>query len=218
MDQYAIIGFPLQHSFSPFIHNTAFKHLKIKAFYQKIEIDPDVFEKEIEKIKRGPIKGFNVTIPFKEKILPHIDVLEKEAQIIGAVNTIKKVGNQWYGFNTDWIGFLKPLKKVPVPIHHSLLLGAGGAARAVLFALLQLPEMQKITIVNRTRQKAEQLQHHFSRFSPIKIQAIGLSDLKGFKEKVDLLVNTTSVGMAGQQTGLLVHPEQLRNKKGRVYG
>ena len=89
MKNYGIIGYPLEHSFSPIIHNIAFKHYNMLAEYGKIEIENNLFNKKINEIKKGNWSGFNVTIPYKQQIIPHLDELDRICERIGAVNTIK---------------------------------------------------------------------------------------------------------------------------------
>ena len=215
--RYAIIGFPLKHSFSPFIHNRAFNDLKINAQYEKIEILPEQFEQEMVRLKHANIAGFNVTIPFKERILPYVDYLSPDAGEIGAVNTVKRVDGQWQGFNTDWIGFLKPLEAQANEIESCLMLGAGGAARGVLYALLQLTGLQTILIANRTPQRAKELMRGFTAVNKVNIEVIDLERLKTLQKQFDLIVNTTSVGMLGHEAGPLVDPLKIAHSQTLVY-
>ncbi len=216
MRRYAIIGFPLTHSFSPFIHNRAFADLKLPAHYEKIEIEPAAFERQIKQLKLSEVAGFNVTIPFKERILPFIETLSPEAQKIGAVNTVKKVGEQWHGFNTDWQGFLKPLEKVSKDIEHCLVIGAGGAARAVLFALTQLPNLRRVLVANRTVKRAQQLVKEMLNDS-LQTTVIPIEALSHLQEKFDLIVNTTPVGMSGHAHGILPEAANLATSRAVVY-
>lgn len=215
--RFAIIGFPLKHSFSPFIHNRAFHDLKLNARYEKIEITPQNFEKDILSLKKSSLAGFNVTIPFKEKILPFVDSLSAEAQKIGAVNTIKAVEGRWHGFNTDWLGFLKPIEQEAEHIKSCLLLGAGGAARGVLFALLQFPAIQTILIANRTKQRANDLKKSFGFNRSTQISTISLKELEALAKPFDLIVNTTSVGMTDHQADPLINPEHFAHSNTIVY-
>ncbi|WP_457565252.1 shikimate dehydrogenase [Caldithrix abyssi] len=217
MQRFAIIGHPLKHSFSPLIHNRAFADLNMDAHYEKIEIAPEEFEREVERLKNSDIVGFNITIPYKERIIPFVDQLSAEAVKIGALNTVKKVGDQWHGFNTDWIGFLRPLEKFSSSIKRCLLLGAGGAARGVFFALLRLPELQHIVISNRTRRRAEELVNQFRPFGQKTIYVSGFEYLLNMNERFDLIVNTTSVGMSGHNQTILLEPERVAHSKTVVY-
>ncbi len=137
MKKFAIIGYPLQHSFSPKLHNKAFKYLNMEAKYSKIEIKPEEFQNKLLKIKKMDYNGFNVTVPFKEKILLYLDQIEPLAQKIKAVNTIKIVDSKWLGYNTDSYGFFKPLESFTEEINNILIIGAGGASRAACFTLAE---------------------------------------------------------------------------------
>ncbi len=212
--RFAIIGFPLGHSLSPLIHNTAFKHLGLSAQYLKLEIDPHDFESTIEQLKNVNWQGFNVTIPFKEKIFPLLSKTDQDASQIGAVNTIHCTSNGWIGYNTDWLGFLKPLEQRNVFPETCLILGAGGAARAVVFGLLKLPSVQKLVIANRTIEKAEKIKNDFNGQL---IQTISLSQLDSLNSAFDLIVNTTSVGMKGRKAQTIVDLEKVTHQNSTVY-
>ncbi len=210
----AIIGFPLGHSLSPLIHNTAFEFLGIPARYVKLEIKPHRFDSTIEKLKAEDWLGFNVTIPFKEKILPLLSKTDQNASQIGAVNTIHCNSNLWIGYNTDWLGFLKPLEQRNVFPENCLILGAGGAARAVVFGLLKLPSTQKLVIANRTMEKAEKIKNDFNEKL---IQTISLARLDSLNSSFDLIVNTTSVGMKGREVRPLVDLKKVTHQNSTVY-
>ena len=193
MDKYGIIGYPLGHSFSPKIHNPAFKYLNIDAKYEIYPIEPISFETKIGELKAGDYCGFNVTVPFKQKIIPFIDVIDPQAQKVNAVNTIKKVAGKWHGSNTDLYGFLLPIQDDLKSIKNVLVLGAGGAANAVCFALLDSASIEYMTIANRTIENAEILKNRLSHYYKLPLKAIQL-DIK-VVDKYDLIVNTTSLGM-----------------------
>ena len=101
MKQYGVIGYPLKHSLSPLIHNYAIQKLNLDASYQKIEIQPEQFKRSIAELKKSEISGFNVTIPFKEWIIPFADDIDADAAALGAVNTIIVNGGRWQACNTD---------------------------------------------------------------------------------------------------------------------
>lgn len=193
MDKYGIIGYPLGHTFSPQIHNPAFKALAIDAIYDVYPIHPDDFDKRIAELKAGSVKGLNVTIPYKQRIIPFLDEIDPLAQKVNAVNTIKKQGTRWYGYNTDLYGFLLPLKNDLERIKSVLVIGAGGAANAVCFALLDAAPLEKMTIANRTTSNAEGLQKRLVLYYNLPVKTIPLQNT--IIEKYDLIVNTTSVGM-----------------------
>ena len=158
MDKYGIIGFPLGHTFSPQIHNPAFKTLNIDAIYEKLPINPDSFNNDILKLKTGNYNGFNVTVPFKQRIIPFIDQIDPLAQKINAVNTILKKDGTWLGFNTDIYGFGEPITKYLPSIKSALVVGAGGTSRAVCFFLME-NNLKTLTIINRNIEKAQNLKN-----------------------------------------------------------
>ncbi len=195
MENYGIIGYPLSHSLSPQIHNLAFQTLNIDARYEKIEIKPEHFDNIISQLKSEGWKGFNVTVPFKEKIIPYLDEIEPVTGRIGAVNTVKISGNKWTGYNTDYIGFIRPIEKDLKRIDCALIIGAGGASRAVIYGLLEKTNIKCLYIANRTESRARQLLKSLSYSDEIKIKIIDLAEINSIEQPVDLLVNTTNVGM-----------------------
>jgi len=217
--RFAIIGFPLQHSVSPRLHNRAFKDYGMKATYEKMPIPPEEFEARILQLKREDWGGFNVTIPFKERIIPLLDGVEKTARAIGAVNTIKCDRGRWLGFNTDWLGFLRPIEWKLDDFKHCLILGAGGAARAVAFALIRLKNVKSLIIANRTMHRAELLVNDLQRFgSTASISAAHLNSLMPFsQQKFDLIVNSTSVGMNDPLATPVIDPKPLAHSKTLIY-
>lgn len=196
MKKYVLIGYPLEHSYSPQIHAIAYKLYNIVASYTLYEINPDNFEKEINHLKKENIDGFNITIPFKSKIIPFIDHLDKHAEIVGAVNTVKVVNGKWFGFNTDITGFIAPLKGQIDRFKNCLVLGSGGAARAVIFSILKYINPQNITIAARNLNKIEQLKNDFEKkINSANFNIINLNRVTEVLSSMDLLVNTTSLGM-----------------------
>lgn len=193
MDKYGIIGFPLSHSFSPHIHNLAFNNLSINANYEILSIKPNVFESEIKKLKKSDYRGFNITIPYKQKIIPFIDEIDPLAKKVNAVNTILKKDNKWFGYNTDIYGFLKPLEKSITSIKSVLVIGAGGAASAVCFSLLRYRNISLLSILNRSVEKAQRLAYQLKKEYDLNINAGSLE--VGSDLIFDLIINTTNVGM-----------------------
>ncbi len=218
LSRYAILGYPLEHSVSPLLHNRAFKDYGMRAVYQKLAVPPQEFEREIAKIKKEDWQGFNVTIPYKERIIPFLDWIDETARAIGAVNTIKCEAGRWLGFNTDWLGFLRPLAGDLARIKRCLVLGAGGAARAVTFGLIVKGEVSSLTVANRSLQRAQQLIGDLKAHTSLPLQAIGLQEVASFKEPpFDLIVNTTSVGMNDDQDRLICDPRPLAHAQTIVY-
>ncbi|RJP59951.1 MAG: shikimate dehydrogenase [Deltaproteobacteria bacterium] len=202
-----ILGHPIHHSLSPLMHNTVFKHLGLNYVYLPFDVKPEDLKCAINAIRCMNIVGVNLTIPHKEKVIAHLDRIDTEAELIGAVNTIENIDSELVGFNTDGQGFLESLKNDLgfSPKGKSILIvGAGGAARGILVSLA-LGGAPKISVTNRTYNRAEKLIEEFSdRFPSVKFSALPLDNntLKNCLGDTDLLINTTSVGMNGDSLRL----------------
>jgi len=160
----ALLGNPIGHTLSPFIHNMAFSQVGIEACYVPIEVNPGYFSEVLTGLCfMENLLGFNITVPFKERAIKEMDKLSQDAQEIGAVNTVKRGENKLIGYNTDWIGFLKAIEeqwdKTPKG-KKALIFGAGGATRAVIYALLKR-EAQEVCVIGRDYTKLERLNQHF---------------------------------------------------------
>ncbi len=197
MRKYGVIGYPLGHTFSPQIHNPAFKALGIEATYEVYQIQPDKFNETVTGLKAGQCSGFNVTVPYKQKVIPFIDEIDPVAQRVNAVNTIKKADGKWYGYNTDLFGFLFPIENYLKNIKSVLIIGAGGAANAVCFALLDSANIKHMTIANRTIENANALKNSLDKTYNTEIETTSLEHESD--KKYELVVNTTSVGMGQTQ-------------------
>ena len=195
--RYGIIGFPLKHTLSPLMHNGLFEGNGINAFYFPFEILPEKFEKTVPFLKIL-FSGFNVTVPYKESIIPFLDgICEKSIQI-GAVNTVFFREGKWLGTNTDWIGFAENVELdygITFKDKTVLILGAGGSSRACMYAALW-KGAKKIIICNRTLSKAEEMIRNISSY--VNVSAIGMDNnkLKQAGEEADILINTTSIGLS----------------------
>ncbi len=186
MDVYGIIGWPVAHSLSPAMHNTAFKALGHQAVYGLFPVEPKALEKAVAGLRALGIKGASVTVPHKEAVLPLLDQVDPVALEIGAVNTIVYQEGRLKGFNTDWQGALRAVEEVIAPAGKEVvILGAGGAARAVVYALKQAGA--RVVIYNRTLAKAQTLARDFG------VEAQSVDDLP--QAHGDILINTTSVGL-----------------------
>ena len=204
---YGIIGDPVLHSPSPAVHNTAFQVLGIPAVFLAWQISPDMLPAAIQAVRTLKISGVAVTLPHKEKIIPLLDLLSPEAQHMGAVNTLYWEDNKLVGHNYDAMGFMQPLQSRP-PTPTALILGAGGAARAVLGGLLSLPCIERIIVSAR---RPEQAQALISSTWPAEIderpgqdinQACKLPAVETVDwtrrndTRADLVVNTTPIGIS----------------------
>lgn len=181
MKQFAVIGNPIVHSLSPGMHRANFLAQGIQASYELKQVLD--LEQEMNDLKQ--LDGFNVTLPYKQKIIPFLDDVDPMALAIGAVNTVKNVKGQLIGYNTDVDGFYESFQSLNVERESSILiLGAGGAARAVYFALTK-NGYENITIANRTLDKAKDICDN----------SISLVQAGEQLERYECLINTTSVGL-----------------------
>lgn len=193
-----LIGYPLGHSASPWIHETFLSRIGINGSYMKFEIKPGAtFKEDVEKIKKSGITGFNITVPHKETIIPLLDELSEEAKEMGAVNTVAYLNGKWTGYNTDGSGYLRALETAYPEIKQNkelniLLLGAGGAARGIYFALLK-NGYSIIDIANRTVTGAESIRNSNKNIKTTKVKT--LIEAEQDVSEYDLIIQTSSVGM-----------------------
>lgn len=199
-----IIGKNIENSLSPLIHNQIILKYSLNFCYLPFPVGETKLSKAIQGIKALNIKGVNITFPYKEKVIEFLDELEESAQRIGAVNTIVNNKGILTGYNTDVIGFKKSLqedRKFAIKKKKkAVIFGAGGAARGVIYALLE-EGIEEICIFNRTLERAKKIKRNLSSFFPrisINVFSLEEEDLKDKIKKAHLLVNTTSLGMAPQ--------------------
>lgn len=196
--QFGLIGYPIKHSLSPWIHESFLKDNQLTGTYSIIEINPmDSFATEIEKLKASNLNGFNVTVPYKEKIIDYLDEIDDQAKHIGAVNTVMCKDGKWIGYNTDGIGYVRSLESKYPEISKSkdlniLLLGAGGAAKGIYYGLVDAG-YRNISIANRTIEKAEAIIKQDTAGTNNQLLTIdqAAEDITTF----DVIIQTTSVGM-----------------------
>jgi shikimate dehydrogenase len=198
---YCIIGDPIEHSLSPAMHNAAFNFLKLRSTYIAYRVAYSELAASICSLKEVRLAGFNVTIPHKTRILKYIDVLDMVASKAGAVNTVQNVDGVLYGYNTDVGGFLRPLAKRGINLNglNVLLLGAGGAARAVVVALSSKTENLKISIANRNRDRAKELAKIGNRLGA-NCESFSLQDVQLLSYRADMIVNTLPLGMYNEKS------------------
>ena len=199
---YGIIGYPVEHSFSPRMHNAAFSALKMDARYLAFPVKPEQVQQALEGIRVLNISGINVTVPHKSSVIPYLDEVTPLAQKLGAVNTILNVDGRLSGTNTDISGFVRSLGalKFSPQDKNVAVLGAGGSARAVLAGLADAGA-SRILIHNRTAGHAESLVTEFSHnFPETQLTAVSLQTVQD--SNLDLLVNTTTVGMESDESPL----------------
>lgn len=207
---YGVLGFPVRHSFSPAMHNAAFRELHIDAEYRYFEKSPEEVGSFLSTLVKEDIFGLNVTVPHKERVMPFLSGVSPEARLIGAANTISVIGERLEGFNTDGAGFLRHLKedlKFDPKGKTVALIGAGGAARAISVYLAKA-KAARITLFDIDTAKKEsllgQLKDNFKDTvfsSADSIEGLGIA-------RSDLLVNATPVGMK-EEDPCLVRQELL---------
>lgn len=212
-----LLAHPAGHSLSPAMHNAAFDSLGIEAEYLALDVPPGGIEAAVRDLRRPGVMGANVTIPHKQTVLPFLDELSSSARVIGAVNTIVLRRGRLEGHNTDVEGFVRALSEAGIRIDgaRALILGAGGSARSVVYALLG-SGVGSLQVHNRTRERSEELAAHFAVLGPIEVLSAG--ELAGALESCNLLVNCTSVGMAqvGVADDLSPLPSGLLPRRGAV--
>ena len=194
-----LLGEHIENSLSPFIHESFIRYYSLKYHYLAFQIEPKDLKSAIIGARALGIQGLNVTIPFKEEVIKYIDYIEPAAERIGAINTIIKKGEKLLGYNTDQIGFKLPLEKnmnLKLSNKKAVVLGAGGAARAVVFSLAE-GGCSKISIFNRNKNRALNLKNCFQKYFPnckIEIYYFQVNDLQKEINKANLLINTTPLG------------------------
>lgn len=200
---FGILGDPVAHSLSPVMHNAAFRALGLNAVY--VPLRPLDLATGVVGLRSLGFVGVSVTVPFKVAVIPLLDTIDPVAQSIGAVNTLHwqqtaEGSVQCHGCNTDWLGANQALAEILEPTGRSvLLIGAGGAARAIGFGLRQVGA--RILLTNRTEAKGQAL--------AAELGATFIPAAKLAEVRADALINTTSVGMQPQATAIPIEPELL---------
>ncbi len=194
-----LLGEHIEHSLSPFIHQCFINYYALKYIYLPFSITSRELNDVLKAIKILKMRGVNVTIPFKEQALPFMDKIDLSVAQIGALNTIVREDDKLCAYNTDWIGFQKTLQE-KINFHFSdkkaIILGAGGSARAVLYALL-INGCSKISIFNRSYEHAQKIMKDFQNLYPhCQLNIFNYTDGNLQKEidSSDLLINTTPLG------------------------
>ena len=211
---YAVIGDPIDHSLSPTIHNAAYRELELECTYIAYRVLQGDLATGIESLKKIKIAGFNITIPHKIEMMRYLDNVDITCEKIGAVNTVLNDDGILRGFNTDMDGFLEPIKRKEIPIKDSkiLLLGAGGASRAIV-AGFQKEGARDITIVNRTKENGEKLAE-FSKQIGLNSRSIYIEEINVLDSKFDFIVNASSLGLNGEEN---IIPNKLMDEQTTVY-
>lgn len=211
---YGLLGKTLSHSISPSLHNNGFRDLDLNAIYLMLEVKDQDLGEYIQSLKNLGFAGWNVTIPYKEEIIPYLSGFSSLARDAEAVNTVLNRRGRLTGYNTDVIGFQRQIEEAGFPVKgkRAVVIGAGGAAKAVIASLIQLG-LSQITIVNRTFEKAENLAETFKEKDE-KIEFIAKAleedEYKKVVKNSELIVNTTPIGMYSHEGDkLVINPEYL---------
>ena len=216
--QLGILGYPLAHSISPAFQQAALDHLGIDARYDSWPTAPQDLPRRVEQLRNGDVLGANVTIPHKESIIPLLDELDEVANAIGGVNTILNQGGRLKGFNTDAPGFMRGLCEdgaFETRGTRVVVIGAGGAARAVAYSLAGAG-VSFLAIVNRTPERARSLARDLRTvFKDVSLETWGRLERD---TRYDLLVNCTSIGTRHSETeGMLPIADDLIRAGALVY-
>ena len=212
----AVVANPIKHSISPFIHNSAFEATNTNGVYLAWEVDAAELAETVANIRRCQMYGINLSMPYKEQVIPYLDQLSEEACLIGAVNTVVNREGTLIGYNTDGKGFFKSLPSFKISRKRLVLLGAGGAAKAILAQAIldgvsQISVFVRSSSIEKTRPYLEKIQNA----TGFRVDLFALEDVQDFQDsitKADLLVNATSVGMDGSSQPIptsIVLPEKL---------
>ncbi|MBY6035405.1 shikimate dehydrogenase [Fictibacillus nanhaiensis] len=189
-----VIGDPIEHSLSPIMQNEAFKQLNIKGQYEKKRVTPEQLGPFVSSLRESEYAGFNVTIPHKVTIMQYLDDIDEEAKEIGAVNTVVNQDGKLIGYNTDGKGFLLGLKeKLTKSLDelNVLIIGAGGAARSIAYALLK-ENPKHLSIANRSEERLSLLVNDLN---GKEVEGISLANAESKLALFDVLINTTNAGM-----------------------
>ena len=212
----AVVANPIKHSISPFIHNSAFEATNTNGVYLAWEVDATELAETVANIRRYQMYGINLSMPYKEQVIPYLDQLSEEARLIGAVNTVVNRDGTLIGYNTDGKGFFKSLPSFKISRKRLVLLGAGGAAKAILAQAIldgvsQISVFVRSSSMEKTRPYLEKIQNA----TGFRVDLFALEDVQDLQDsitKADLLVNATSVGMDGSSQPIptsIVLPEKL---------
>ena len=204
MKKFLVIGNPIEHSLSPKLHNYWIKFNNLNASYEKKKLNAIEIEGLIKEIRQKKIEGINVTVPFKNLVIPYIDKLSNEAEKTQSVNTVYLKNNKLIGHNTDIEGFRLAIRNINLNIEDKeiFILGAGGVVPSLIYALKKL-KVSKIIVTNRTRNKAEKLNSIYQ-----DLTVIDWGKLPSF----DMVINATSLGLKNDDKIPLDFSKTTNNK------
>ena len=198
---YCIIGDPIDHSLSPAIHNAAFNTLGLNCSYIALRVQEGQLKNSIDSLRAINIGGFNVTMPHKVKVLNYVDRCDQTVQLVGAANTVNNEEGKFCAYNTDVAGFIRPLRERKISFNgiEVLILGAGGAARAVVVALSGERGIANINIFNRNTDRSTNLAKLVKKLG-LKASIVSNDYIQKIASKSDLIINTTPLGMSNEES------------------
>jgi len=196
-----VIGHPIKHSYSPMMHNYAFTDLNINYVYLPFDIAPNNLKEALKGMIAMGIRGGNVTLPHKERIVEYMDELSDSAKIVGAVNTVVNENGTLLGYNTDVFGIIESLDEFSESLNGQTVsvIGSGGVARSAIYSLINHFHVGEINIINRTVEKAEHLKDYFSSkmlFENINTYELIPPDVTSVLAESKLIINASSIGMS----------------------
>ena len=203
MKKFFVIGNPISHSLSPKLHNFWFKKYNLNAKYERLLLEKGNLNKIVQKVKTGEISGLNVTVPFKQLIIPYLEKLSPEAHNTQSVNTVYLENNKLVGHNTDIAGFELAIRHIKFDTSNKnvLIVGAGGVVTSVISALKNL-NTKNIFLMNRTKEKAQKIKEKLEY-----IEIIDWGDIRDF----DMIINATSLGL-NKEDDLGLNFESIKKK------
>ena len=198
---YCIIGDPIDHSLSPAIHNAAFSSLGLNCSYISFRVQEGQLKNSLDSLRAINIGGFNVTMPHKVRVLEYVDQYDKTVELVGAANTVKNEDGKFCAYNTDVLGFIKPLRQRGIDFSgfEVTILGAGGAARAVAVALASERGIANINIFNRNTNRSKELANLLKKLG-LKSSIVSSDNIQNIASKSNLIINTTPLGMKDEQS------------------
>jgi shikimate dehydrogenase len=217
-----LIGHPVRHTYSPFIHNVAFELTGLDYMYLPFNVVPTNLKSAIKGLVALGFRGFNVTIPHKVKVKEFMSKVSEEASMVGAINTVLVEEGKLFGYNTDVAGVLESLYsyKKDISGNECVVIGAGGSARAVIYTLIKHFRPSKIHLVNRTEQRAESLRQFFKtkmKYDSFTVNELMPPDIKDNIRNSSLVVNATSVGMYPENDDAVLTQKDIFTKNQIVF-
>lgn len=217
-----LLGYPVKHSYSPFIHNIAFELTGLDYIYLPFSVIPDNLKTAVNGLVALGFKGFNVTVPHKVKVKDFMSKISEEAALVGAINTVAIEEGKLYGYNTDVTGIfesLYPFRK-EIADNESVVFGAGGSAQAVVYCLIKNFKPSKIHLINRTEQRADAIKQFFKtkmKYDSISVHELIPPDIKDLVQSCKLVINSTSVGMYPEDDDAIITQSEFFSKEQIVF-